>query len=89
MGACYLAGLAVGYWDSLDEIRRQWKAERGALAAWQTITRHTCRGTRRNIEAAARKAAEPQEQQQEDLHTPPARRGEEKAGLNLEERIDR
>lgn len=28
MGACYLAGLAVGYWDSLDEIRRQWKAER-------------------------------------------------------------
>ena len=28
MGACYLAGLAVGYWGSLDEIRRQWKAER-------------------------------------------------------------
>ncbi len=28
MGACYLAGLAVGYWESLDEIRQQWKAER-------------------------------------------------------------
>ena len=28
MGACYLAGLAVGFWSSLDEIRRQWKAER-------------------------------------------------------------
>ena len=28
MGACYLAGLAVGYWDSLDEIKRQWKAEK-------------------------------------------------------------
>ena len=28
LGACYLAGLAVGYWSSLDEIRRQWKAER-------------------------------------------------------------
>jgi len=28
MGACYLAGLAVGYWDSLEEIRQQWKAER-------------------------------------------------------------
>ena len=28
MGACYLAGLAVGYWGSLDEIRAQWKAER-------------------------------------------------------------
>ena len=28
MGACYLAGLAVGYWSSLDEIKQQWKAER-------------------------------------------------------------
>ena len=28
MGACYLAGLAVGYWDSLDDIQKQWKAER-------------------------------------------------------------
>ena len=28
MGACYLAGLAVGYWDSLEEIRSQWQAER-------------------------------------------------------------
>ena len=28
MGACYLAGLAVGFWSSLDEIKQQWKAER-------------------------------------------------------------
>ena len=28
MGACYLAGLAVGYWEALDEIREQGKAER-------------------------------------------------------------
>ena len=28
MGACYLAGLAVGYWSSLDEIKAQWQAER-------------------------------------------------------------
>lgn len=28
MGACYLAGLAVGYWQSLEEIRKQWQAER-------------------------------------------------------------
>lgn len=28
LGAAYLAGLAVGYWDSLDQIRKQWKAER-------------------------------------------------------------
>ncbi len=28
MGAAYLAGLAVGFWGSLDEIKQQWKAER-------------------------------------------------------------
>ncbi|MBO5983452.1 MAG: glycerol kinase GlpK, partial [Rikenellaceae bacterium] len=28
LGAAYLAGLAVGYWSSLDEIRKQWQAER-------------------------------------------------------------
>ena len=28
MGACYLAGLAVGYWGSLEEIKSQWLVER-------------------------------------------------------------
>jgi glycerol kinase len=28
LGAAYLAGLAVGFWSSPDEIARQWKAER-------------------------------------------------------------
>lgn len=28
MGACYLAGLATGYWSSLDDIRRQWAADK-------------------------------------------------------------
>ena len=28
VGAAYLAGLAVGFWSSLDELRSQWKAER-------------------------------------------------------------
>ena len=28
MGAAYLAGLAVGFWGSLDEIKKQWQAER-------------------------------------------------------------
>ena len=27
MGACYLAGLAVGFWSSLDEVKAQWQAE--------------------------------------------------------------
>ena len=28
LGACYLAGLAVGFWSSLEEVKSQWKAER-------------------------------------------------------------
>ncbi len=28
MGACYLAGLAVGYWGGIDEIKEQWQIER-------------------------------------------------------------
>ena len=28
MGAAYLAGLAVGFWDSLEEIKQQWQADR-------------------------------------------------------------
>lgn len=28
MGAAYLAGLAVGYWASADEIRRQWQVDK-------------------------------------------------------------
>ena len=28
LGAAYLAGLAIGFWKDIDEIRKQWKAER-------------------------------------------------------------
>ncbi len=28
IGAAYLAGLAVGFWDNMDEIQQQWKANR-------------------------------------------------------------
>jgi len=28
LGAAYLAGLAVGFWSSLEEVKKQWKAER-------------------------------------------------------------
>ena len=28
LGACYLAGLAVGYWKDIEEVKRQWQAER-------------------------------------------------------------
>ena len=51
MGACYLAGLAVGFWSSLDEIKAQWQAERvftpsdadttGLKAGWADAIRRT------------------------------------------------
>jgi len=28
LGAAYLAGLAVGFWKDIDEVKQQWKAER-------------------------------------------------------------
>jgi glycerol kinase len=28
MGAAYLAGLAVGYWHSIDNIRKNWAIDR-------------------------------------------------------------
>jgi glycerol kinase len=28
LGAAYLAGLAVGFWKSTEEIQQQWQAER-------------------------------------------------------------
>ncbi|MGM9764265.1 MAG: glycerol kinase GlpK [Candidatus Cryptobacteroides sp.] len=41
MGACYLAGLATGYWENLDEIKNQWEAETifGPEAAEEDILR--------------------------------------------------
>jgi glycerol kinase len=28
LGAAYLAGLATGYWDGLDDVRRNWALDR-------------------------------------------------------------
>jgi len=28
IGAAYLAGLAIGYWENLDDIQQQWKMDR-------------------------------------------------------------
>jgi glycerol kinase len=28
LGSAYAAGLAVGYWDSVDDLRSNWKVER-------------------------------------------------------------
>ena len=51
MGACYLAGLAVGFWGSLEEIKAQWQVERcftpsgldvsAACAGWADAIKRT------------------------------------------------
>ena len=51
MGACYLAGLAVGYWNSLNEIKAQWQVERcfqpsgndvaPAISGWEDAIKRT------------------------------------------------
>jgi glycerol kinase len=28
LGAAYLAGLAIGYWDSIDDLQQQWSIDR-------------------------------------------------------------
>ena len=35
LGAAYLAGLAVGFWDSKDEIANRWKLEKNLIQIWK------------------------------------------------------
>lgn len=54
MGAAFLAGLAVGYWSDLDEIRKNWAVERKfeaeiseeerntRIAGWNNAVKCTC-----------------------------------------------
>ena len=34
LGAAYAAGLAVGYWDSVEELRDNWRVDRRFSAGW-------------------------------------------------------
>ena len=43
MGAAYLAGLAVGYWSSIDEIRKQWQVDRIFEPSWDEKQIQTAR----------------------------------------------
>ena len=38
MGACYLAGLAVGFWGSLEEIKSQWQVDRAFQPSGKDMT---------------------------------------------------
>ncbi len=53
LGAAYLAGLAVGYWSSLDDISRQWQMERTFTPAMNDDKRNElAKGWERAIGAA-------------------------------------
>jgi glycerol kinase len=55
LGAAYLAGLAVGFWSSLDEIGRQWAVERTFEPRMSIDERDTLyAGWRRAVERARR-----------------------------------
>lgn len=51
MGAAYLAGLAIGYWSSLDEIQKQWKMDR-VFEPDGTNTNDLIKGWHRAVKAA-------------------------------------
>ncbi|RZL46900.1 MAG: glycerol kinase [Pedobacter sp.] len=52
IGAAYLAGLATGFWNSIDEIRSQWKINRTFTAADGVDNIERIKGWNRAIKAA-------------------------------------
>jgi len=53
LGAAYLAGLAVGYWNNLEEIQQQWQSERNFLPAADTANvEEAMKGWKRAVAAA-------------------------------------
>ena len=53
LGAAYLAGLAVGYWNDMNEISGQWQVERTFEPKMQTSQKNELiKGWERAIKAA-------------------------------------
>jgi len=52
IGAAYLAGLATGFWDSVDQIRSQWKINRTFVAEDGIDNTERAKGWNRAIKAA-------------------------------------
>ncbi|PMS21164.1 glycerol kinase [Trinickia dabaoshanensis] len=53
LGAAYLAGLAVGYWNNVDELQSQWQLDRRFSPAMQQADAQQCiAGWQRAINAA-------------------------------------
>ena len=43
LGAAYLAGLAVGYWNGVEEVRDRWQAERRFVPQMPAALRESLR----------------------------------------------
>jgi glycerol kinase len=41
LGAAYAAGLATGFWRELDDLGRQWKADRSWTPRWSADRRES------------------------------------------------
>lgn len=52
IGAAYLAGLATGFWESIDQIREQWKINKTFLAEEGTNNTERVKGWNRAVKAA-------------------------------------
>ncbi len=53
LGAAYLAGLAVGYWESTDDIRQQWQADKKFTPGMdETKTTELLKGWQRAVNAS-------------------------------------
>jgi glycerol kinase len=37
LGAAYAAGLAVGFWNSMDELKQYWSVDKTWQPKWMTI----------------------------------------------------
>jgi glycerol kinase len=52
IGAAYLAGLATGFWNNIDEIRSQWKIDRTFIAEEGIDNKERIKGWNRAVKAA-------------------------------------
>jgi len=58
LGAAYLAGLATGFWDSVDQIRSQWKVDKTFVAEDGVDNAARIKGWNRAIKAAKASAVD-------------------------------
>jgi len=60
LGAAFLAGLATGFWSGLDEVKRQWQADRLFTPEMDLAVRESLvRGWQRAVRAASAWADDP------------------------------